>query len=150
MNDSAEIRVRRTLRTLLETGVTGTYSPGSTTCQEESDSWGLLAEVQWLCPRVPEEKIQTNIKPRVDPKRAAKHQVCREASLRERGTWTGGSTRQREACPHLEAKATLDTLRDALMLSQLTTKHCIPKGGSSKLRDEDRTVSAGNVCITLV
>lgn len=128
--------------------MTGTYSPGSTTCQEESDSWGLLAEVQWLCPHVPEEKIQTNIKPRVDLKRAAK--VCRGAGLREQGTWTGGSTRQREACPHLEAKATLDTLRDALMLSQLTTKHCIPKGGSSKLRDEDRTVSAENVSITLV
>jgi hypothetical protein len=59
-------------------GVTGTSwaldysSPGSTTCQEESDPWGLLAEVQWLCPHVPEEKIQINIKPRVVEKRAAK------------------------------------------------------------------------------
>lgn len=39
------------------------------------------------------------------------------------------STRERrEAFPHLEAKATLDAPLDALMLSQLTTKHCIPKG----------------------
>lgn len=88
--------------------------------------------MQWLCPHVPKEKIQANIKPRADPKRATKYHVCREASLREQGTWTGGSTRQREACPHLEAKATLDTLRDALMLSQLTTKHCIPKGGKQQ------------------
>jgi hypothetical protein len=39
-----------------------------------------------------------------------------------------GQHKGREACPHLEAKATLDAFRDALMLSQLTTEHCIPRG----------------------
>lgn len=46
--------------------------------------------------------------------------------------------KEEKAFPHLEAKATLDAPLDALMLSQLTTKHCIPKGESgSKLRDKE-------------
>lgn len=32
-------------------------SPGSTTCQGESELWGFLAGEQWLCPHAPEEKI---------------------------------------------------------------------------------------------
>lgn len=70
--------------------------------------------------------------------------VGKPASLRKQGSGLG-QHEGREACPHLEAKATLDTLRDALMLSQLTTKHCIPKGGSSKLRDKDQMISAENM-----
>lgn len=97
--------------------------------------------MRWLCPRVPEEEKQTNVKPGVPQKRAAKHQDRRKARLRAQGTWTGPG-QGKEACPHLEAKATLDTPGDALMLSQLTTEYCIPKGGSSKLRDEGGAGSA--------